>query len=90
MPTCPYCASIETEICDDVVAGTVYSWIVVHRAFQPAFEEEVPYTLVTVDLDGGGRLVGRLEPGQVAGPGMRVCPYFVDHYDWSEVRFRQE
>jgi uncharacterized OB-fold protein len=50
----------------------------------------VPYTIVTVDLDGGGRMVGRLEPPEAVSAGLRVGPHFVPHQGWTEVRFHPE
>jgi len=74
----------------EAAAGSVYSWVTVRRAFQPAFEADVPYTIVTVDLDGGGRMVGRLEPREAVSAGLRVGPHFVPHQGWTEVRFHPE
>jgi hypothetical protein len=31
----------------------VYSWVVVHKAFDPVFANDVPYVILTVDLDEG-------------------------------------
>jgi len=90
MPCCPYCGAVEKAVREAASGGSVYSWVTVHRAFQPAFASEVPYTLATVDLDGGGRMVGRLEPGDAARAGLRVRPHFVDHVGWTEARFRPE
>ena len=39
--------------------GTIHSWTVAHHAFHPAFATELPYALVTVDLDEGVRALGR-------------------------------
>ena len=39
-------------------AGRVHSWTVAHHAFHPAFAVDLPYTLVTVDLDAGVRALG--------------------------------
>lgn len=39
--------------------GRVHSWTVVHHAFHPAFAGDLPYTLVTVDLEEGPRALGR-------------------------------
>jgi uncharacterized protein len=89
MPSCPYCAAAGTVI-REATAGSVYSWVTVRRAFQPAFEADVPYTIVTVDLDGGGRIVGRLEPQEAVRAGLRVGPHFVPHQGWTEVRFHPE
>lgn len=89
MPSCPYCAATGTVIAE-ATAGTVYSWVTVRRAFQPAFAGEVPYTIATVDLDGGGRIAGRLVPGDAASAGQRVRPHFVRHRGWTEARFHPE
>ena len=87
MPTCPYCASTDAQVQAVDGEGVIYSWIVVYRAFAPEFASQVPYTLVTVTLDQGCRIVGRLETGEPAF-GMRVQPVFHDHADWTELRFR--
>ncbi|MGS0743229.1 Zn-ribbon domain-containing OB-fold protein [Glaciimonas sp. GG7] len=39
-------------------AGKIHSWTVAHHAFHPAFAADLPYTLVTVDLDEGVRALG--------------------------------
>ena len=39
--------------------GTIHSWTVAHHAVHPAFAAELPYTLVTIDLDEGVRALGR-------------------------------
>lgn len=83
---CPWCAS--TQFARETVdgAGCVYSWVVVHRAFQPSFATDVPYVIATVDLDAGPRLVVRLEcPGPISF-GMRLRPSFFHHADWTELR----
>jgi uncharacterized OB-fold protein len=54
-PLCPHCGS---ESISDIVLSTqgrVASWTVVHQAPPPL---QTPYTLVTVDLDDGVRLLG--------------------------------
>jgi uncharacterized OB-fold protein len=38
--------------------GKVHSWTVAHYAYHPAFAPDLPYTLVTVDLDEGVRALG--------------------------------
>ncbi len=86
MPRCPYCASTKSLTAEAGGGGTIYSWIVVHRAFDPAFTNEVPFTLATVDLDEGARIVGRLE-GAPPQFGMRVRTTFFNHSDWTELRF---
>ena len=39
--------------------GSVHSWTVAHYAYHPGFANELPYTLVTVDLEEGLRALGR-------------------------------
>ncbi|MCU4183884.1 OB-fold domain-containing protein [Acidiferrimicrobium sp. IK] len=84
-PACPYCAEPLSRWEQADGTGTVFSYIVVHRAFDPAFAAEIPYTVATVDLDGGGRLVGRLTSPPAIGA--RVQAQFVGHTGWTELRF---
>jgi uncharacterized OB-fold protein len=90
MPSCPYCGDRRFDIVEARGSGIVYSWVVVHMAFDPAFKDEVPYVLATVDLDDGVRVVARLEaPSQAIEPGVRVEKRFHDHAGWTELRFEQ-
>lgn len=86
-PSCPYCADPGFSWEEAAGTGTVYSHITVHRTFDEAFVNEVPYDIATVDLDGGARFLGRVEGGVVIGG--RVKPLFVDHPHWTELRFLQ-
>lgn len=86
MPRCPYCASAKSSTIEASGSGTVYSWVVVHRSFDPAFTSEVPYTIATVDLDEGARIVGRLE-GASPQFGLRVRATYFNHPNWTELRF---
>ena len=47
--------------------GTVHSWTVAHHPFHQGFKGEVPYTLVTVDLDEGVRMQAQLKGRDGAG-----------------------
>ena len=58
---CTECHSLGVEWIDGSGRGTVHSWTVAHHAFHPAFKEDLPYTLVTVDLAEGPRALGRLD-----------------------------
>ena len=51
--------------------GVVHSWTVTHHLFHPAFAEELPYTLVTIDLEEGVRALGRWR-GPSPSLGLRV------------------
>ena len=67
--------------------GTVYSFVTVHAAVSPAAADSLPYTVATVELDDGPRLVGRIEPNGRTVIGDRVRPRFVDHAEWTELCF---
>jgi uncharacterized OB-fold protein len=88
LPACPYCGNAGGQDVDVPGTGQVYSFVRAHRALTPAFADEVPYTVATVELDGGGRVVGRVVPPERAAIGVRVGPEFVDHDGWTELRFR--
>lgn len=60
--TCPHCYSLRCDWIDASGRGTVHSWTVAHHAFHPGFRDELPYTLVTVDLAEGPRALGRFDP----------------------------
>ena len=85
-PSCPYCGAGSPA--DRAVAGdgVVYSFVRAHRAMSESMAGEVPYTIATVALDGGGRVFARVE-GDCA-IGQRVTPEFVDHDSWTELRYR--
>jgi uncharacterized OB-fold protein len=68
---CPICGRNEVGSAEVAPSGTIYSWVVVHRALDPAFADDVPYTVVTVHLDAGARMFGRLMHG-VPRDGARV------------------
>lgn len=85
-PSCPFCSHATMRWDDVSASGSIYSFITVHRAFDPAFTDEVPYVIATIDVDAGARMIGRLT-GEPA-IGARVEPEFVDHDDWTELRFR--
>jgi uncharacterized OB-fold protein len=88
MPSCPHCGTPGGEVVELDGTGTVYSWIVVHRAFNPAFAADVPYTVATVELAPGCRTVARVDgPGPVTS-GDALEAAFVDHDGWTELRFR--
>ncbi len=59
---CANCYSLGVEWIEASGRGTVHSWTVAHHAFHPAFKADLPYTLVTVELEEGPRALGRLDP----------------------------
>jgi len=59
-PTCPDCFSFDVDWVDSTCNARVHSWTVAHHAFHPAFKGELPYVIVTADLDEGVRIVARV------------------------------
>lgn len=87
MPACPYCGTVGGREREGSGRGRVYSWIRVHRALLPEMADQLPYTIVTVTLDEGCRMVGRLDPHVDPFDGMAVAVHYVDHDGWTELRF---
>ena len=56
---CDACYSDAVTWLPSEACGAIHSWTVAHHAFHPAFAAELPYILVTVDLDEGVRALGR-------------------------------
>jgi uncharacterized OB-fold protein len=72
--SCPECLSVGSTWVQDPGEGSVWSFAVYQRAFDPAFAEAVPYNVALVELDTGPRLVSNvigLEPDQLR-VGLRV------------------
>ena len=59
-PMCPACQSFELDWVVLAGLGTVHSWTRPHQSALPGFAEQVPFTLITVDMAEGVRLLGRL------------------------------
>jgi uncharacterized OB-fold protein len=59
-PVCDACWSMRSEWFDASGRGTVHSWTVTHHPFHPGFRPELPYVLVTVDLEEGVRMQAQL------------------------------
>lgn len=73
---CPVCHSFAVEHVTATGRGTVHSWTVSHHAFAPEFRDEVPYTLVTVDMEEGVRVLGRLDGPVAPSVGLAVTVAF--------------
>lgn len=79
--SCANCGSRELEPLEVSGDGEIYSWARVHLPLSDAFVDDVPYTVVVVDISGGGRLFGRLLDDEqvtpVAGAAVRYETYWV-------------
>jgi len=51
---CSHCLSDSYQWKDIENHGKVHSWTVCHHAFHPGFKADLPYTLVTVDMNEPG------------------------------------
>ena len=92
MAFCPFCRHRGGEWIKLPGTGAVQSFVVVHRAFDPAFAGQVPYVVAHVALDGavGVTMVGNVagDPGSVT-IGQRVAVEFVDAGAMKIPRFRR-
>jgi uncharacterized OB-fold protein len=67
---CDACHAFDTVWKDSSGRGSVHSWTIAHHAFHPGFKDELPYTLVVVDLEDGVRALGRFSAPD--GAGLRI------------------
>jgi uncharacterized OB-fold protein len=59
-PVCPFCFSERIEWKPASGRGRISTWTVVHKAWFPAFAEDIPYNVVQVELDEGPRLTANV------------------------------
>jgi hypothetical protein len=57
---CPECLSRRATLTEVEGTGTLWSFVVYHRAYAPSLKGDVPYAVALVELDCGVRLVTRL------------------------------
>ena len=58
--TCPRCLSDSLEWVKASGRGIIYTWAVVHQVYNQAFANEVPYTIASVELEEGPRILTNL------------------------------
>jgi uncharacterized OB-fold protein len=87
MPSCPWCAATAFDVVESTGRGIVYSFVTAHVALSPGYTGSVPYSVATVELEEGPRLLGRVEPPAPLAIGDRVVSRFVDHATWTELYF---
>jgi uncharacterized OB-fold protein len=57
---CPHCLSSDFAWEQVSGRGLIYSFVVFHRVYHPAFEADVPYVVAIVELDEGPRLLSNI------------------------------
>jgi hypothetical protein len=87
MPRCPWCASGTFAEVDSAGRGVVYAFVTAHVAVSPGYGAELPYTVATVELEEGPRLLGRVESLLPLAIGAVVVARFMDHPTWTELYF---
>jgi uncharacterized OB-fold protein len=60
LPSCPECAG-DPELVLSEGRGSLYTWVVVHHAFDEELARQVPYVVGAVELDEGARIFARVE-----------------------------
>lgn len=79
-PRCSTCASDAADWVPVSGRGRVLSWTRTHHAFDPAFRDRLPYTVVLVGLDEqpGLAMFGNIYPERDIQIGTRVRAVFPD------------
>lgn len=57
---CPECSSRSAEWTAVSGRGKVYSYVVFHRAYHPAFAADLPYAVACIELEEGPRLLSNV------------------------------
>ena len=57
---CRHCLSPDLTWVESSGTGRIYSFVVYHRSYHPAFEADVPYVVAIVELDEGVRLLSNI------------------------------
>jgi uncharacterized OB-fold protein len=57
---CTHCLSANFGWEETAGRGRIYSFVVYHRVYHPAFEQDVPYTVAVIELDEGPRLIANI------------------------------
>jgi uncharacterized OB-fold protein len=92
MASCPHCGAPDVTLEPASGNGRLYSWVTVHMALDDTFGDDVPYTIVAVELDEGARLLGRLV-GETVPPApdlpVELAPYRVHGQALPGFRIRE-
>jgi uncharacterized OB-fold protein len=66
---CPRCHSVFHEVIESSGRGKVITFVVYHKAFHPAFQDDLPYVVAVLALEEGPRFLSNIvgcEPDRVA------------------------
>jgi hypothetical protein len=86
---CPDCRSRDSTWVEIAPTGTLWSFVVYHRAFQPELASQIPYTVAVIELDDGPYMFGRLIDGEKPPVvGERTVAEFIDAAGVPSVRWR--
>jgi uncharacterized protein len=89
---CPRCHSESWAWAPASGRGVIYSYAVAHQAFHPSWQARVPYTVATIALDEGVRMVSDLTPEDaehvVIGSPVEVFFEDIDGEEMTVPRFR--
>jgi uncharacterized protein len=89
LPGCPECQGHDATWVDVAPSGTVWSFVVYHRAFAAELRSQIPYSVAMVELDDGPFMVGRLVTGEKPPTvGDRIVAEFVDTDGVPSVQWR--
>jgi uncharacterized OB-fold protein len=57
---CRHCLSQDVAWVESKGTGRIYSFVIYHRSYHPAFEGDIPYVVAIVELDEGVRLLSNI------------------------------
>jgi uncharacterized protein len=76
-PVCGTCLAEDSDWVDVAGTGTIWSYVVYHRAFHPGFRAELPYVVAIVENADGLHYTGRvLGPRSAVAVGAPVSVRF--------------
>lgn len=58
--SCPHCLAADFTWTPASGRGTVFSFVVFHRVYHPAYEGEVPYVVALIALEEGPRMLSNI------------------------------
>lgn len=57
---CPECLSYDCEWTDLSGRGEIFSYVVFHQLYNPAFKDDIPYNVAMVQLEEGPRMYSNI------------------------------